>query len=155
MNFIVIGYLFYMAAALLHLLATILPYWKTNDPSGAVVEWREVNIGLWHKCTGYSTGIFSCDDFDSFWLGQQPEVTTARAGMCVALFLDLLVFVCFQIASPWTTCATSDVKQKVMKASTACVFISTIVVAGCTGYYGSRVLSWGLGQSLPCVSFIY
>lgn len=138
---ILIGYILFSFAAVLQLLATILPYWKTNDPSGAVIEWREVNIGLWHKCTGYSTGIFSCDDFDSIWLGQQSEITTARVTMCVAQLLNLIIFVLFQMSAPWTTCLDEDLQPRLMSWAGGCTILSNILVAIGSGYYGSKVLT--------------
>ena len=138
---LLIGYVLWMIAALLQLLATVLPYWKTNDPSGAVIEWREVNIGLWHKCTGYSTGIFSCDDYDSIWLGQQSEITTARVCLCVTQLINLIIFIFFQVAAPWTSCLHEDMQDRIMTWSGGLmVFASTLVAIG-SGYYGSKVLT--------------
>ena len=141
MNFVALAYILWLVAAALQLLGTVLPYWKTNDPSGQVIELREVNIGLWHKCTGYATGIFSCDDFDSIWLGQQSEVTTARALMGVTMLLDFITLVCFQIAAPWVSCSSGEVKRKVMQAAAVCMLFANICTACGSGYYGSKVLN--------------
>lgn len=136
-----VGYCLWIIAAILQLLATILPYWKTNDPSGAVIEWREVNIGLWHKCTGYSTGIFSCDDYDSIWLGQQSEITTARVTMCIAQLINLIILVFFQMGAPWTNCLDEHLQIKIMVWSGALMILSNSLVAIGSGYYGSKVLN--------------
>lgn len=141
MNFVAVAYILWAMAAGLQLLGTILPYWKVNDPSGQIIELREVNIGLWHKCTGYATGIFSCDDFDSIWLGQQSEVTTARALMGITMCLDLIVLVCFQVAAPWVSCSSGDIKRKVMQAASVSMLFANICTAAGSGYYGSKVLN--------------
>lgn len=137
----VLGYLFFLFSAVLHLLAAVLPYWQTNDPTGAVIEWREVNIGLWHQCVGYTTGIFTCDGADSVWLGQPTYIITARATMLIALLCDLVAFCIFQVAAPWNSCLDSGNRPKLMLITGCLTLFSMLMVLIGSGYYGSQVLS--------------
>jgi len=137
----VIGYCLFLFAAVCQILATILPYWKVNDPSGQVIELQEIFSGLWHKCIGFSSGNWQCDDFDSIWLGQQAEITTARACMLVNCFLNMVTFILFQVAAPWTFCFELDQKVKLMRVAGALIFLANVVCIAGSGYYGSRVLN--------------
>lgn len=137
----VIGYCLFLFAAVCQVLATLLPYWKVNDPSGQVIELQEIFSGLWHKCVGFSTGNWQCDDFDSIWLGQQAEITTARACMLVTCFLNIVAFVIFQVAAPWTFCFELNQKVKLVRMAGASIFIANVTCIAGSGFYGSRVLT--------------
>lgn len=61
--------------------------------------------------------------------------------MCISQLLNLIVFVLFQVAAPWTTCLDEDLQPRLMSWAGASAILSNILVAIGSGYYGSRVLN--------------
>ena len=57
------------------------------------------------------------------------------------MLLDLIVFVCFQIAAPWVGCTGGDAKRKIMQAAAVCMLFANVCTAAGSGFYGSKVLN--------------
>lgn len=70
----VFGFLTALVAGLGVIIAVAMPYWSRDTHNNDVIETQYFAYGLWWKCIYISTGHWTCDDYDRFFLGKLIKI---------------------------------------------------------------------------------
>ena len=73
----VIGFLVSLISGLGVIVAIAMPYWSRDTNYNDVIEAQQYAYGLWWKCIFISTGHWTCDAYDNFFLGTNNKLLSA------------------------------------------------------------------------------
>ena len=136
------GLLICITAACLSFYCLCFPEWRRNDPSGSIIEAVVRSQGLWMSCIKYSTGLFSCEHFDRFFIALDSAIITARVCLLIAAALAILGIVLNIASAAWTNFYTPDRKKRnIFLGSAVTFFIANVFVIIGTSTYFSKVLT--------------
>jgi len=138
----VIGVFLTLICWALTFIACCLPYWRSNDIEGEVIETIRRSSGLWTKCTYISTGNWNCDAYDRFFIGLPAALQAARALTILAiLFFTIGIGVSF-IGLDCTTVSMDQpkVKARCIMIAGSCNVIGGICIGVAVSWFAANVL---------------
>jgi len=138
----VVGVLLTLICFILTFIAACLPYWRSNDIEGEVIETIRRSSGLWTKCTFISTGNWNCDAYDRFFIGLPAALQAARALTIIALFFQLSAIAISFIGLDCTTVAMDQPKLKArcILLAGACNVVGAICIGVAVSWFAANVL---------------
>lgn len=122
--------------------AACLPYWRSNDIEGEVIETIRRSSGLWTKCTYISTGNWNCDAFDRFFIGLPPALQAARALTIISLLFQFFA-VCVAIVGLDCTTVAMDqprTKARAILISGVCNVVGALCIGVAVSWFAANVL---------------
>ena len=69
-----IGWILGLVCGLGLIAAIAMPYWSRDTNYNDVIEAQKYAYGLWWKCIFISTGHWTCDAYDNFFLGKSSKI---------------------------------------------------------------------------------
>lgn len=138
-----IGLLIACTGGLCTVIATFLPEWKRNDPTGEVLEAIVRHQGIWIKCISYPTGTWQCDDYDTFFIGLPTSLQVARGMSIVANVFGFFGFIFAIFGLQCTTCLVSNqlAKNRVALGSGACWVGSAVAIGVAASVFSHEILN--------------
>lgn len=139
----VIGFILNTVGYICVILATALPEWRRNDPSGEVLESIIRHQGIWVRCISYPTGQWQCDDYDSFFLGLPQPLQVARGLTVTSCVIGGIGLVIALLGMKCTGCMEDSPKSKSRTSliGAVCFAISGLGIGIAVSYYAHQVLS--------------
>nr|CAB96129.1 putative claudin [Halocynthia roretzi] len=108
----VFGFLLTVLGWLLSIVTCSISSWKRSDVKGEVIESITRTTGLWIRCTQQATGHWTCDNYDSYFLGLPVPLQGARATTLLSLLLGFFGILLAIFGLSCTTIAAENARLK-------------------------------------------
>ncbi|XP_039273081.1 claudin-7-like [Styela clava] len=139
----VCGYGVTIIGWLMAIITCALPSWRKNDLEGEVIESIIRTTGLWVRCTHQATGHWTCNDYDSFFLGLPVPLQGARATTCLAIAMGFIGLLLGTFGLDCTTVASDNPKMKARMVMIAgvCHVIAGVSLGIAVSWFAANVLA--------------
>ncbi|XP_002129997.2 claudin-7 [Ciona intestinalis] len=154
------GFVLGLIGWILGIVTCTLPDWRKNDLQGEVIESVIRTTGLWVRCTTQATGLWTCDDYDSFFLGLPVALQAARACVCLSMAMGFLSCICAVFGMECTNVSAGNPKMKARMTLVAGLlnFIGGVSVGIAVSWFAANVLQeyWNpLGAATSNTRYVY
>ncbi|CAK8692963.1 claudin-1-like [Clavelina lepadiformis] len=138
----VTGFFLGMLGLITSAVTCFLPNWRKSDVQDEVIELQFRTTGLWVKCSFQNTGLYTCDAYDTLFLGLPTDLQASRALCVLSIILGIGATIICSVGLDCTNVSTGNPRLKARMVLCAGVLhvIGGIMVGAAVSWTANRVM---------------